>query len=240
MNYARFLAVSSVAGSLINGPGSNAEAASDILVDKITGVISSTINRWTGGPESKGVSQLQSGYNPSESVKPYTFVEIDGVSYPVYTYEEAKKLPPGKGAILTTQGGDQRVLQNQNSVSANYDAATPGAMSDVSTGQRLVFALRYDNNVNGSSVGGRGVNVVRFDGFDVDEGYLKPVDGKTNSYSMQDGTKFNRDVRRQQEALGQNGVVGIWEMPTTGKVNSTTRKLLREFPKNNIEVRERK
>ncbi|MEA9751064.1 hemagglutinin repeat-containing protein [Xanthomonas campestris pv. raphani] len=240
LNYTRFVAVSSVAGSMINGPSSNTEAASDILMDKITGVISSAVNRWISGSEPKGVGQLQSGYNPSEIIKPYTFVEIDGVSYPVYTYEEAKKLPPGKGAILTTQGGDQRVLQGQNSAAANYDAATPGAMSDVSTGQRLVFALRYDNNVNGTSVGGKGVNVVRFDGFDVDEGYLKPVDGKTNSYSMQDGTKFNRDVRRQQEALGQNGVGGIWEMPTTGKVNSTTRKLLREFPKNNIEVRERK
>jgi len=231
---------SSMVEALANAPSNSSEASADVLISKISDATDYIIKQWNGETEKKQPKPIQSGYDPNETVKPYTFVEVNGVSYPVYTYEDAKKLPPGKGAILTTQAGDQRSSPGQNSASANYDAATPGAMSDMSNGQRLVFALRYDNNVNGQSVGGKGVNVVRFDGFDIDEGTLKPVDGKTNSYSMRPGTKFNQDVRRQQEALGQNGVEGIWEMPTDGKVNSAENKLRRNFPDSRIKVRTRK
>lgn len=230
-------------GEVVNGPRSNQDysiqASADLLIAGIT-----TAYQSISGKSPKPSKPLVSGYDPKSSVKPFAFVEVNGNSYPVYTYEDAKKLPPGTGAIFTTQGGDQRVSSGISTPSGKYDAQTPGAMSDVNSRQRLVFTLRYNNDVTGPSAGGKGFNIVRFDGYELQGNTLIPVDSKNNTHSMYEGSKALRDVTRQQAALNQNGVDAEWHLPTDAKANHAKRNLDLNFGKsskypNKITVRTR-
>ncbi|WP_063588559.1 two-partner secretion domain-containing protein [Achromobacter ruhlandii] len=230
-------------GEVVNGPRSNQDyaiqASADLLIAGIT-----TAYQSISGESPKPSKPLVSGYDPKSSVKPFAFVEVNGNSYPVYTYEDAKKLPPGTGAIFTTQGGDQRVSSGISTPSGKYDAQTPGAMSDVNSRQRLVFTLRYNNDVTGPSAGGKGFNIVRFDGYELQGNTLIPVDSKNNTHSMYEGSKALRDVTRQQAALNQNGVDAEWHLPTDAKANHAKRNLDLNFGKsskypNKITVRTR-
>lgn len=228
---------------MVNGPRSNQEyaiqASADLLIAGIT-----TAYQSISGESPKPSKPLVSGYDPKASVKPFAFVEVNGNSYPVYTYEDAKKLPPGTGAIFTTQGGGQRVSSGISTPSGKYDAQTPGAMSDMKSRQRLVFTLRYNNEVTGPSTGGKGFNIVRFDGYKIQGNTLMPVDSKNNTHSMYEGSKALKDVTRQQAALNQNGVYAEWHLPTDTKANHAKRKLDLNFGKsskysNKITIRTR-
>jgi hypothetical protein len=122
----------------------------------------------------------------------------------------------------------------------DFESGTSGAFSNISTRQRSVPALRYDNpNPNGSPF-------VKFDGYQLlDDGVVELIDAKTRivPFSTRQGPFISPSVRdglvRKSQALSQNpGYRGVIELP-----NSTARReaqqVLRQLGITNISTRVR-
>jgi hypothetical protein len=214
--FGTFLAL--VGDTQLAGGGNPATAtAISGLTNAATGLLADAI-----APAKIGGVQLL-----STDAVPLTHIEIDGLHVPLYSVADANALPSSaRGMFLVLEGGDQRI-RSSNSPARVFEAATPGAMSDLKTGKRISIALAYDNQITGGAAG-RGVNYLKLDGF---EGNIRAgnlLDGKFNTYSMNPGTKSNQDVQRQVAALSQNPEFRLmYEMPTAAKARSTFNKLAR-------------
>jgi hypothetical protein len=184
------------------------------------------------GPQPVGKSDSASHNDPA----PLTHIVINGVPYPVYSQGDAAKLSPGKGMIFVEEGGDQRLRTGATSAAQDFDAGSPGAMSDKLTGRRIVPALRYTNDITS------GLGVKRFDGYEGTH-VLSLIDAKYNSDSMKEGRKSNLDMRRMISALEQNpSFKAILEAPTQARSLRLEQKLQQIFkirPKGNPTVRTR-
>ena len=186
-----------------------------------------------------GISAMMDPSNPPgrasqpsvSEPKPLTWITYEGRQYPLYAQRDAAKLPPGKGMIFVLEGADQRARNASMTAAQAFEAATPGAMSDMETGKRISVAWRYENTVT------NGTHVVRFDGM------LSPIeviDAKYNTDSMNEGRKSLEDARRQEKALLDNPELkAVWELPTERKAMSAESKLRRALGIGRIGVRTR-
>lgn len=122
----------------------------------------------------------------------------------------------------------------------DFESGTSGAFSLLSTKQRVVPGLVYNNdNINGKAF-------VKFDGFRIlDNGVTELIDAKTRivPFSTKAGPFISPSVQdslgRQSRALAQNpGFRGVIEVPTV-EVLREARLVLRELGITNIHIRVR-
>jgi filamentous hemagglutinin len=123
----------------------------------------------------------------------------------------------------------------------DFESGTPGAFSDIATGQRQVPALRFDNpNPNGSPY-------VEFDGYQpLDKSVIELIDSKTRivPFATKDEPFISPSVRdglvRKSEAMAQNpNYRGVIELPTA-TARREAQLVLRQLGITNISTRIRR
>jgi len=148
-----------------------------------------------------------------------------------YDHGGAYTLNPGTSinnqATSANNGNDEAASSNRgvgtaledvskrNAAAQAYEDGTTGAASDIESKKRIVPSLKYDNpNPNGR-------NIVKFDGYDVENNEL--IDRKWNVTTY---PKSLDQLQRMSEALKQNpSYKGIIEVPDQKAYNSATRAL---------------
>jgi len=199
---------STSAGSLF---ASAAVSAITPLLGKITGA--------ADDPHPAGSSKSQVHNDP----KPLSYIVLNGVSYPVYSHGDSAKLSAGTGLIFVLEGPNQRISGPKASASAQFEAATPGAMSDRETGRRIVPALRYTNNVT------YGYDVKKLDGFEGTH-VISLLEAKYNFDSMKAGRKSNADMRRAMKAFEDNPRIPVnFELPDAAKARAFDKRTKNEI-----------
>ena len=122
----------------------------------------------------------------------------------------------------------------------DFESATPGAFTDISTQQRMVPALPFDNP------NPRGAPVVRFDGYrHLDDGLVELIDAKTRivQFATRQGPFISPSVRdglmRKSQALSQNpGYIGVIELPSV-EARREAQQVLRQLGITNLSTRTR-
>lgn len=198
--------------------GGRATAAS-LSMSAISPILAAIVTGMSGAkePHAAGTSNLAVHTDP----KPLSHIDIDGKLYPLYSHGDASKLSPGTGLIFVLEGPDQRTRSGNMSTAAQFEAATPGAMSDPVTGRRIVPALRYTNDVT------FGQSVKRLDGFETSHVIpLALLEAKYNFDSMNSGRKSNTDVRRAEKAFKDNPTIpGVFELPSDVRAKQYERRI---------------